>query len=261
MAHNHAISTMAAMASRNTKAANRAKASMKRFRTAVTKILNEVEESDADTLDSVSVADAIKRVKADATEVLTDLHGYSEEITATKASDELYNSLLTELKGYLDKIDAVQSRLSMVESDPSEATASNETPTVVKSVKIASSPRETAQSSNVQRQLQQQLAPPSFISPIDSTIFNERSEQISHLRSSVYDIHDIYVQIGDIAEQQGDQLDNIEMNMIRTLGDTLETNVAIQNTADRESTSWRHRFVICVLLLCLIVIIFKYRSL
>ncbi|GFE54951.1 syntaxin 7 [Babesia ovis] len=247
MVRKHGISTMAAMASRNTKAANRAKASMKRFRTAVIKILKEAESADSSNMDVGSVTAAIKRVRTDATLVLTDLHEYYEEIAAMRESSELYDSLLRELKDYLDKLDALQTRL--IKDNPTYSTAT--TPS-----------ESTIEPSTVQHQaLLQEMSPPSFVSPIDSSIINERSQQIHHLRSSVYDIHDIYVQIGDITEYQGDQLDNIEMNMERALGDTMETNLELHTSAERERTSWKHKFLICILIFCLVVIIIKYRSL
>ncbi|GBE60780.1 Na+ H+ antiporter [Babesia ovata] len=127
MAREHAKSTMAAMASRNTKAANRAKAAMKAFRQAVTKILSDAEAEDAVKLNAETIAAAIKDRKSDATRILTHLHEYYEELSSMKESTALYDSLLKELMEYLDKLDAVQSRLSQGTHATNVPEAANET--------------------------------------------------------------------------------------------------------------------------------------
>ncbi|CDR94036.1 hypothetical protein, conserved [Babesia bigemina] len=248
MAREHVKSTLAAMASRNTKAANRAKAAMKAFRTAVTKILVEAEEEDALKSKSEIIAGAIKDRKSDATRILTNLHEYYEELSSMNESTALYDSLLKELMEYLDKLDALQSRMSQ---------GTVEIP-VPESARDTDHEPSTAACGSLQ--VEQETLPVRFTHPVESRMIEERSQQIQQLRSNIYDIQDLYVQIGDVVEYQGDQLDNIESNMAHAFEDTLETNIALNHTAERRRSSWWPNYALYILAFALVVIVLLYRK-
>ncbi|KAK2195480.1 bifunctional SNARE/Target SNARE coiled-coil homology domain [Babesia duncani] len=87
-----------------------------------------------------------------------------------------------------------------------------------------------------QEQFQQDqgiLSRTSVAYPLESDILNERSQQIRSLRSSVYGIQDLYVQIGDMVEYQGEQLEDIENNMYNVVGDSAATNLEFQTYRNR----------------------------
>ncbi|GIX63620.1 syntaxin-3 isoform X1 [Babesia caballi] len=274
MPSNHGISTMAAMASRNTKAANRAKASVKAFRTAASRILKDAESSDAADADPTAMSAAIKRVKADASRVLADLHTYAEEITALNVrplprqlhrSPGIHRLIRLPAEGAQGPLGQARGGAVEVAAQrlcQSEWPKANPYRNRIK-VNIQSNFILTSNSSGrtAVQQVEQETLPPSVPYMLESRILDERSHQIQQLRESVYGVHDLYLQIGDIVEYQGDQLDNIEMNMAHTFEDTMETNLALQATAASASGSRWFKFALGVILFCIVVIALTYRTL
>ncbi|KAK1939657.1 hypothetical protein X943_002063 [Babesia divergens] len=249
MGSRHGISTMAAMASRNTKAANKAKSAMKAFRASVMKILQDVDSETATDASVHSLQGAIQRVKTEASGVLTALHKYSEEVAAMEESTELYDALLKEFKEYMDKVEVVQKQIpqSTISSHISQETDY-----------IASEERIGGPDS---QDVMQEVHQPRIGHPLESRILEERSQDIQSLRQSVYGIQDIYVQIGDMVEYQGDQLDDIENSMAHAFGDTLETNIHLRESAANPRGSWMRWISICIVIACLLIILLIYPKL
>ncbi|KAK1443775.1 hypothetical protein BgAZ_206510 [Babesia gibsoni] len=248
MSSRYGISTLAAMASRNTKAANKAKSAMKAFRLSVNKIIHDVESESTRHASVDSVQAAIKRVKSEAKVVLEALHAYSEELSSKNESRELYDSLLKEFKEYMDKLEDIQSKMAL--SIPS---TTGDDGTIAK--------EETYENETGSQQVMQEMQQTKELSPLESQILEERSQQIQDLRSNVYGVRDIYVQIGDIVEYQGDQLDDIESSMAHAFEDTLETNIHLREAAARRGGSWSRWISMIILIACLIIIIIIYRKL
>ncbi|UVC54696.1 hypothetical protein MACJ_003666 [Theileria orientalis] len=224
MPKKYAKSTMGAMAARNTKVANAAKKAVQDFKKTVTNILGEGSEHDKmSNIQRKKILKDVQKIQEDASNILTSLYEYSEELREKNESFILYDSLLDEFKQYMSKLEDLQNKLVNY-----QRSLTNSIPDIKHDIYVDEDEKMELE--------QEQLLENIVEYPLENNILQERSQQIKNLRSSVHGIQDMYVEIGDMVDYQGDQLDDIENNMLNVVFDSRVANQNLRSIDRSTST-------------------------
>uniref|UniRef100_A0A3B0MM43 t-SNARE coiled-coil homology domain-containing protein n=1 Tax=Theileria annulata TaxID=5874 RepID=A0A3B0MM43_THEAN len=203
MSKKYGKSTLGAMAARNTKAANVAKRGVADFKNNVKNVLLQGYNNDQlSNIQTKKILNDIEKLQNDASNVLSSLYEYSEELRIKNESYVLYDSLLEEFKQNMGKLEDLRAKLVNYQTSiPNSIRDVKHDMYVLKNFKSFRYVDEDENMELVQDQIYNIAE-----YPLENTIFDERSEQIKQLRSSVYGIQDMYIEIGDMVDYQGDQL-------------------------------------------------------
>ncbi|EAN32915.2 SNARE domain protein [Theileria parva strain Muguga] len=244
MSKKYAKSTLGAVAARNTKAANVAKREVADFKNNVKNVLTQGYNNDElSNIQRKKILNDIEKLQNDSSNVLSSLYEYSEELRLKNESYVLYDSLLDDFKQNMGKIEDLRAKLVNYQTS---------IPNSIRDVKHDIHVDEDENMELVQDQLYNLSE-----YPLENTILDERSEQIKQLRSSVYGIQDMYIEIGDMVDYQGDQLDNIESNLLNVVSDS-RTATNDLRSIDRRAIPKMTYFVVFVLLVCVLIVIVIY---
>ncbi|AFZ79601.1 hypothetical protein BEWA_024500 [Theileria equi strain WA] len=187
-------STLGAMAARNTKTANIAKRAIANFKTGVINLTKQIpEEGKISNIQHQKQLKEVEKLQNEASNILGSLYDYSEEIKEKNESFILYDNLLDEFKEYMGKLDDLHNKLVNGQKSP------------VHTVSEVKHDIHVIEADGFQL-LEEEIVQNTVEYPLESSILDERSEQIQALRSSVYEIQDLYIEIGDMVEYQGDQI-------------------------------------------------------
>ncbi|UVC49966.1 hypothetical protein MACK_003589 [Theileria orientalis] len=224
MPKKYAKSTMGAMAARNTRVANAAKKAVQDFKTTVTNILREGSAHDKmSNIQRKKILKDVQKTQEDASNILTSLYEYSEELREKNESFILYDSLLDEFKQYMSKLEDLQNKLVNYQRSLTNS--------------ISDIKHDIYVDEDEKMELEQEQLLDNIVEyPLENNILQERSQQIKNLRSSVHGIQDMYVEIGDMVDYQGDQLDDIENNMLNVVFDSRVANQNLRSIDRSTST-------------------------
>ncbi|BAM40359.1 uncharacterized protein TOT_020000617 [Theileria orientalis strain Shintoku] len=233
MPKKYAKSTMGAMAARNTRVANAAKKAVQDFKMTVTNILREGSAHDKmSNIQRKKILKDVQNIQEEASNILTSLYEYSEELREKNVSKDniwktesfiLYDSLLDEFKQHMSKLEDLQNKLVNYQKSLTNS--------------ISDIKHDIYVDEDEKMELEQEQLLENIVEyPLENNILQERSQQIKDLRSSVHGIQDMYVEIGDMVDYQGDQLDDIENNMLNVVFDSRVANQNLRSIDRSTST-------------------------
>lgn len=105
-----------------------------------------------------------------------------------------------------------------------------------------------------QQQQQQKLVDQreSFERRLHDEIMQERNREVMEIAESVKDIHDIFQHIHELVEEQGEKLDEVEGDLLKTEESTRQAAEQLRMAKDAADRSTQHRILIILLVVLFI---------